>query len=221
MLREFWPAPVCALPDLWEKTTSSCALYAKNSHTSFFFLQPCCSASDSGDVSAGSHHSERKLLKRAALWVQTKGPSSTALLPAQSQVSSPSKSRNKEEQEQDSAHSTSPLDCAPSSEQCVLRGFLSSVSFVESVACRGSQALQGLAQLHLEPASAFGPQSIHESGAAQGTSSCSEPGYGSLPLWAPGFLCLKKYIFPKCLCLWWFPVLTHNVVHFPNCAVLN
>ena len=92
---------------------------------------------------------------KAAVLVRAKGPSSAALPPTQSQGSYLSKSRNK------AAHTPLPLWALPPSDQCLLRGFLSSVQFVESVTCSSSHALQVLAQLPLKPASAFGPDSIH------------------------------------------------------------
>lgn len=197
MLREFWPpVSVCGLPDLWQKTASSCASHAKNSHTSFFFLQPCCRASDSSDVSAGSIIQKEIDCKRAALWVQTKGPSSTALPPAQSQGSCLSKSRNQ------AAPTTLPLWTVPptlwpvcvcsggSSARCAL---LSQESAVHLTLPKGLPSpTLSLLQLLAHTAS-----TSEGSPAAQGTSSCSKPGYGSLPLRAPGILCLKNHIFPN------------------------
>lgn len=71
-----------------------------------------------------------------------------------------------------------------------LREFLSSVWFVESVVCSGSHALQGLAQPHLEPASALAHTASTDErfprspSTVQGTApgACSEPGYGQLQL---------------------------------------
>lgn len=225
MLREFWPpVSVCALPDLWKKTASSCASHAKNSHTSFFFLQPCCRASDSSDVSAGSIIQKEIDCKRAALWVQTKGPSSTALPPAQSQGSCLSKSRNQ------AAPTTLPLWTVPptlwpvcvcsggSSARCALLSQESAVhltlpkglpsptlSLLQLLAHTASRG-EGLPRAHL----------LHRA-PALALSLAMAP-----CLWELLEFCAWKIIsFPICLCLWWFPVLTHSVVPFPNCAVLN
>lgn len=218
MLREFWPpVPVCALPDLWEKTASGCASHAKNSHASFsFFLQPCCIASDSSDVSAGSHHSERNWWRKGSC-MGASGPSSTALPPAQSQGSCLSKSRNK------AAPTTLPLWTPPPKrethlDQCPQLSLVCSVSSLQWLSRSPSPTLSPLQLLaHTAPTGEGFPRShlLHKAPALDLSLTMAPCLWDLLD-----FCAWKTRIFPMCLCLWWFPVLTHQVC-FPNCAVLN
>lgn len=162
--------------------------------------------------------------KRAALWVQTKGPSSTALPPAQSQGSYLSKSRNK------AAPTTLPLWTVPHTlwPVCVCSGGSSArgVLFSQEPAVpltlsKGlpSPTLSLLQLLALTTSTGEGLPRCHllHKAPALALSLAMAP-----CLWELLEFCAWTNIFfPIYLCLWWFPVLTHNVVPFPNCAVLN
>lgn len=128
--------------------------------------------------------------------MQTKGPSSTALCPAQTHSSCLSMSRNK------AAHTKLPLWILPLSDWYLLSCFLSSAWFVQLALCGGSHALQVLTQPPLEPTSAFATLSIHAWRSyplhkAQAPCACSE-------LWA-----LWLTVFESC-----------EILCFPNVSMM-
>lgn len=136
MLREFWPpVPVCALPDLWEKTASGCASHAKNSHTSFsFILQPCCIALIQVMSVLAPIIQKEIGGERAAVWVQMGHLAQPCLqLKARAAVSAKAGTR------QHPQHF--PFGLPLQRGRHIWTNVLSSVWFVQSVACSGSHAL--------------------------------------------------------------------------------